>query len=1121
MMFSKILIANRGEIAVRIARAAAELELETVAVFSEDDSTSLHARVTDEARQLRRQGPAAYLDIERLIELAVESGCGAIHPGYGFLSESATFARRAAEAGLVFIGPRPEHLELFGDKARARQLAQQCGVPLLSGTTRATTLDEARAFFADLGSNAAMMIKALAGGGGRGMRVVRSSDDVEACFLRCQSEAKSAFGNDGVYVERFMPRARHIEIQVIGDGDEVIHIGERECTIQRRNQKIVEIAPSPTLPHVVRDQLFHAAIKMAEQVKYVGLGTFEFLVDAGPDPRDFAFIEVNPRLQVEHTITEEVYGIDLVKTQIRIAGGASLLDLGLDAQHRIVARGCAIELRINMETVAPDGTTKPSGGLLKTFDVPSGPGVRVDTFGYAGYMTNPRYDSLLAKVIVYSPEKLVDAIRRGQRALREFRIAGLDTNIPLLRGLLGDADFRENRVHTTFLEERVASLLSATHAQEVVLGGAAASADEKTLRRGELDPLSVFDRDSAMSLARSGSAQTPANAPSGTEALASPIQGTVISLDVSGGMSVRGGEPLLVIEAMKMEHVVAAPISGIIHSIAVEPGQTVFENEPLLFISPTEGEHDEADSQADIDLDQIRGDLREALARRAELLDENRPDAVARRRKTGQRTARENIADLCDPDSFVEYGGLAVAAQRHRRTFDELRRMSPADGMITGIGAVNGAYFGDEQSRCAVMAYDYTVFAGTQGVINHKKKDRLLTLADKWALPLVLFAEGGGGRPGDEWPTPAGLDTTTFTRFGALNGKVPTVGVVSGRCFAGNAALLGSCDVIIAAERSNIGMGGPAMIEGGGLGVFRPEDIGPMSVQIPNGVVDIAVSDEAEGVSTAKRYLSYFQGRIGDFSSGDQRLLRHAVPENRMRAYDIRALVCALADTGSVLELRPSFGKGMITAFIRIEGHPLGLIGNNSHHLGGAIDADGADKAARFIQLCDAFDIPVVSLCDTPGMMVGPEVEKTAQVRHVSRMFINAAKATIPFFTVVLRKGYGLGALAMSAGSGQASFFIVAWPSAEFGAMGLEGAIKLAYRKELNAIENPADRKLWFEQMVAKSYEENKALNSATFLEVDDVIDPIDTRRWIVRGLKSLPRSRPDRDRKVARIDAW
>jgi acetyl/propionyl-CoA carboxylase alpha subunit/acetyl-CoA carboxylase carboxyltransferase component len=1119
-MFRKVLIANRGEIAVRIARAAAELELNTVAVFPEDDAASLHVRAADEARQLPLQGPAAYLDIDRLIEIALESQCGAIHPGYGFLSESAAFARRALEAGLVFIGPRPEHLDLFGDKAKARELAKTCRVPVLTGTARATTLDEAHEFFASLGSDGAMMIKALTGGGGRGMRVVHSAGDVEAAYLRCQSEARSAFGNDRVYVERFMPRARHIEIQVIGDGAEVIHLGERECTIQRRNQKIVEIAPSPTLPPAMCAMLCDASITMAKKIDYEGLGTFEFLVDAGTDPREFAFIEVNPRLQVEHTITEEVYGVDLVKTQIRIAGGATLAELGLTASRPPLGRGCAIELRINMETVAADGATRPSGGRLETFDVPAGPGVRVDTFGYAGYTTNPRYDSLLAKLIVSSPETMADALRRGQRALREFRIEGLDTNIPLLQALLEDADFSANRVHTTFLEERIASLLSVVQSR-FTPDRQSAAAPATARSRGNVDPLSVFDPNSPISIPRGGVTTAPTDAPGGTIVLPSPLQGTVVSFNVGSGTSVRAGQPLLVIEAMKMEHVVVSPVSGIIHSIEVEAGETIFEKAPLLFISPVEGAQDAGDAPEDFDLDEIRGDLREALARRAERLDESRPEAVARRRKTGQRTTRENIDDLCDPESFIEYGGLALAAQRHRRTVEELRRMSPADGMVTGIGAVNGLHFGDERSRCAIMAYDYTVFAGTQGVINHKKKDRLLTLAEKWSLPVVLFAEGGGGRPGDEWPTPAGLDTTTFTRFGALNGKVPTIGVASGRCFAGNAALLGSCDVIIAAEGSNIGMGGPAMIEGGGLGVFRPEDVGPMSVQVPNGVVDIAVADEAEGVSTAKQYLAYFQGNLRDWSCGDQRMLRHAVPEDRKRAYDIRGLIRTLADIGSVLELRPNFGPGMITALIRIEGRPLGLIGNNSHHLGGAIDADGADKAARFIQLCDAFDIPIVSLCDTPGMMVGPEIEKTGQVRHVSRMFVNAAKATIPFFTIVLRKGYGLGALAMAAGSGQASFFIVAWPSAEFGAMGLEGAIKLAYRKELIAIEDPVDRKVWFEQMVAKSYEENKALSSATFLEVDEVIDPLETRRWIARGLKSLPPPSPYRDRKVARIDTW
>ncbi|MGB3865452.1 MAG: carboxyl transferase domain-containing protein [Xanthobacteraceae bacterium] len=1117
MPFQKILIANRGEIALRIARAAAELGIATVAVSPADDRNSAHVATAAESCELPGQGAAAYLAGDAILDIAQRTGCDAVHPGYGFLSESAAFARAAAAQGITFIGPAPEALDLFGDKAKARGLARACGVPVPDGSDAAATPDQAAAFLDRLGPGGAIMVKAVAGGGGRGMRIVRAPGDLDAAWQRCQSEAKAAFGDEALYVERYLPSVRHIEVQVVGDGAGVVHLGERECTIQRRHQKLIEIAPSPGLSGRLRDALYDAAVTMAAKVGYRNLGTFEFLVPTDAD--DFVFIEANPRLQVEHTVTEEVYGVDLVKTQIRIAGGATLAELGLDAT-RIAPRGAAMQLRVNMETLSPDGNAKPSGGTLRMFDPPSGPGVRVDTFGYAGYRTSPRYDSLLAKVIASSPEGLSDAIQRGRRALRDFRIDGVATNIPVLRAILDQPDFVADRISTNFIETHLDAILAA--ASRLDSGNDTGGRPGERARASD-DPLGVFDSAAAIALPeRNASLKTAAaTPPDGAVVVVAPLQGTIVSCEVGSGDTVRAGQQLVVIESMKMEHLVAAPVSGAVDGLMVAPGDTIFEGEPLLHIAPSDDAETAETAQAAIDLDAIRGDLAETLARRAALYDENRPDAVARRRKTNQRTARENIADLCDPDSFIEYGGLALAAQRHRRGIDELRRISPADGMVTGIGAVNGALFDDEHARCAVMAYDYTVFAGTQGVINHKKKDRLLTLADKWSLPVVLFAEGGGGRPGDEWTTPAGLETTTFQRFGDLNGKVPTIGVVSGRCFAGNAALLGSCDVIIADKTSNIGMGGPAMIEGGGLGVFRPEDIGPVSVQVENGVIDILVADEAEGVAAAKQYLSYFQGRLDQWSCADQRLLRQAVPENRLRAYDIRGVIDALADTGSVLELRPRFGVGMITAFVRIEGRPLGLIANNSHHLGGAIDADGADKAARFIQLCDAFDIPVVSLCDTPGMMVGPEVEKTAQVRHVSRMFATGARSSIPFFTVVLRKAYGLGALAMTAGSSQASFFIVAWPSAEFGAMGLEGAIKLAYRKELAAIEDPAARKAWFDDMVTKSYEENKALSSATFLEVDDVIDPCETRRWIIRGLKSIPRPKRSSDRKVTRVDLW
>ena len=574
--------------------------------------------------------------------------------------------------------------------------------------------------------------------------------------------------------------------------------------------------------------------------------------------------------------------------------------------------------------------------------------------------------------------------------------------------------------------------------------------------------------------------------------------------------------------AMKMEHVVSAPLAGIVRRIAVATGDTVPEGLALAWIEPGEAPDDAGDAVAAPDPDHVRPDLAEWRARRALLMDEARPDAVARRRKIGGRTARENVADLCDPDSFEEWGGFAIAAQRGRRSVEDLVANTPGDGLVAGIGRVNGDLFTDDRSRCAVASYDYTVLAGTQGALNHRKKDRLFELAGRLRLPVVLFTEGGGGRPGDtDVSGVAGLDCMAFHLFAGLSGLVPLVGINSGRCFAGNAALLGCCDVVIATRNSNIGMGGPAMIEGGGLGVFRPEEVGPMSVQVPNGVVDVAVEDEREAVAVARRYLSYFQGNLPTWTENDQRALRHAIPENRLRIYEIRSVIETLADAGSVLELRRGFGSGMVTAFARIEGRPIGIVANDPRHLAGAIDAPAADKAARFLQLCDAFDLPVLFLCDTPGIMVGPEVEKTAIVRHCARLFVVGASLTVPFMTIVLRKSYGLGAQAMAGGSQKAPLFTVAWPTGEFGGMGLEGAVKLGFRKELEAVADPGERRRLYETMVERAYERGKALNTASHFEIDDVIDPAGSRARVAAALRASPPPQVRSGRKRPCIDAW
>jgi acetyl-CoA carboxylase carboxyltransferase component len=560
----------------------------------------------------------------------------------------------------------------------------------------------------------------------------------------------------------------------------------------------------------------------------------------------------------------------------------------------------------------------------------------------------------------------------------------------------------------------------------------------------------------------------------------SPMQGTVAVVAVRAGDEVHTGRELVVIESMKMEHVVAAEGPGVVEAVSVVPGDPVRPGDPLLTVrhrapgdevgAPAHPPADTAEAEDSEAAATPRHDLAEVAERHRLGLDPARPEAVAKRHGRGRRTARENIDDLVDPGSFVEYAPLAVAAQRRRRDLDDLVRNTPADGLVGGVARIGGR-------PAVVMSYDYMVLAGTQGWQNHRKKDRLFDLAERQRLPVVFFTEGGGGRPGDvDAPGVSGLDCMAFALFAGLSGLVPLVGVASGRCFAGNAALLGCCDVVIATEGSSIGMGGPAMIEGGGLGVYQPDEIGPLDVQTANGVVDVAVADDAEAVDVARRYLSYFTGprwwdpTAPDWACADQALLRGLVPEQRLRAYDVRRVVDGLADTGSVLELRRGFAAGMLTALARIEGRPVGIVANDPTHLAGAIDAEGADKAARFMQLCDAFDVPLLFLCDTPGFMVGPEIERAAQVRHVSRMFVVGASLTVPFGTVVLRKGYGLGAQSMAGGSFKSPLFCVAWPTGEFGGMGLEGAVRLGFRKELEAIDDPQERQQLFDQMVERAY---------------------------------------------------
>ncbi|ALG84654.1 acetyl-CoA carboxylase family protein [Gordonia phthalatica] len=1020
----KLLVAGRGEIALRIIRTAREIGVATVAVYASDDAATAPVRAADETVALPGDGPAAYLDIAAVIDAARRTGADAIHPGYGFLSENADFAEACAAAGIVFAGPSPAVLRRFGDKQAARFAAVAGGLDVLASTDGPADLASIETFASECPEG--VMLKAVAGGGGRGIRPVRAGEDLAAAHRSAVAEAELGFGDGRVFAEELFTRGRHIEVQVIGDGVDAVAIGDRDCSVQRRRQKMIEIAPAPDLSDEVRSRLRAGAARLCAASGYRGLATVEFLVR---DDRA-VFLEVNPRIQVEHTVTEEVTGVDLVAVSLILADGGSLADCDLPAADANPA-GFAVQARVTLRTA----------GRLTAFVPPTGPGVRVDTFGEPDLETSLRYDPLLAKVIVRAP-RLTAALAKADRALSDFVIEGVDTDAPLLRAILADDEFLAGPVDTGFLDRRV----------------------------GDLEPAAVLNEAAA------------------GDVLA-PLTATVVEIAAEGAV-IPAGAPLAVLEAMKMQHEVLAETAMHVDRVLVAAGRTVTAGGLLMTCRPA-GSDETVDAAHTVDLDRLRDDLAEVDERHRLTRDEARPDAVAKRRRIGRRTARENIDDLVDDGSFVEYGSLVIAAQKARRPLDDLIARTPADGLVGGVATVRGA-------AAVVMSYDYTVLAGTQGWRNHAKTDRMLEIALRRELPVVFFTEGGGGRPGDtDLDIIAGLDVPTFRAMARIRDHAPSIAVVSGRCFAGNAALAGACDLIVATPDANIGMGGPAMISGGGLGEFPPEAIGPIDVQRANGVVDLVADDEAHAVDLVRRLLGYFQGPAADWTAPDPRLARHAVPENRLRAYDVRAAIDAVADVDSVLELRPDYAPGIVTGFLRVEGRPFGFVANSGLHLGGAIDAAGADKLGDFLELCQLRGVPVVSFCDTPGFMVGPDAEEQATVRRFSRLFSIGARLTVPLGAVVLRKGYGLGAMAMTGGSFRAPQFTVAWPTGEIGGMGLEGAVRLGFSKELAAAPDDDARAELYDQLVASMYERGRGLSAAMTFELDDVIDPADTRRWI------------------------
>jgi len=488
-------------------------------------------------------------------------------------------------------------------------------------------------------------------------------------------------------------------------------------------------------------------------------------------------------------------------------------------------------------------------------------------------------------------------------------------------------------------------------------------------------------------------------------------------------------------------------------------------------------------------------------AQRAATLDEARPEAVARQHDRKRWTARERIAALADSESFVEYGSLVQPRDR--------RLEGPADGLVMGVAQV------DARPVC-LLAYDFTVYAGTQSPNNHLKIDRMLELARKNRWPVVCWTEGGGARTNE---LGVGGQVYSFVRLAALSGLVPTIAIVPGPCFAGNANLAGVCDLVIGTRDATMGIAGPPLVAAATGEKLRPEEIGPAELHARAGSMDLLCDDDREAIGAARAYLAFFGERSETVETPNTEALRSLVPESRRRAYDVRKAIRGIADVDSVLELRDRFGRAAVIALARIGGRTVGFVANQPSHLAGAVDSDAADKMARFIGLCDAYDFPLVMLCDTPGFMVGPRSEATALVRHSSRVLIALANATVPVLSVILRKAYGLGYYVMGSGAFEPALH-VAWPSAEFGGMGLEGAVEIQHREQLAAAPDEAARAELREQLVEAMRQQMGAFELARDFSIDDVIDPADTRTILASVLDALPAAPPRESRKHP-VDAW
>ena len=1135
----RVLIANRGEIAIRIARAASAIGIESVAVHPRADEFALHTRVATQARAIGGPGAeadpiSAYLDIDALLAVAADTGCDSVHPGYGFLAENAELARRCADAGLTFVGPRAETLALFGDKVAARTLAAANGIPTVAGSAEPVA-DAAEAAAAATEIGYPVMLKAAAGGGGRGMRLVAGAEEMAEAFARCRSEAEAAFGDGTLFVERRVERPRHIEVQVLADATgATIHLWERDCSVQQRNQKVVEIAPAAGLDPDLRARLLHDAVRLVAAADLINAATVEFLVD--PSDGSHFFIECNPRIQVEHTVTEQVTGIDLVEAQFRIAGGATLADLGLGSQAEVPEpRGHAVQARV--VAVGP--------GTLTAYKEPTGPGVRVDGSGYVGYTPPPQFDPLLAKVIASSGSSgdLPAALDRTARALADFHIAGLPTNLGQLRAILADAAVRAGDARTTLLTER----------PEL-----ATPSGPQTNGRDPADAVALFESRAAVLSGGGGGSPAPqpvaaATGPSltpedGQRAIESPMGATVIECRVAVGDRVGPGQTLVTLSAMKMETNITAPAAGtIVDLIDLAPGTTVGAGQVVALLGGAgadqgggpsgNGATAPAEESWQPTLDQI-GDLHRLATER--LASGSTDPGVVRQRSRGKLTCRERIELLLDDGSFREVGSVAGFA-----SYGD-------DGTVEAFTPANHVGgWGDIDGRTSVVcADDFTSRGGhSDGAIGAKSL-YLDRLSIELAIPSVRLLDGssGGGSVASMVPAqkgegestakeskgaikagrprvsggggsflPSHLGSTPYTRQLTT---VPVVNVLLGSVVGIGAAkaVLGHFSVMVRDIAQLFVAGPPVVSHAMGYDVTK-EELGGWHIHCRNGSVDNLAETEEDAIDQTRRFLSYLPGsvfeappslppRTDDPADRREDELLHLIPRKRTTTFDVRRAIELMADHDSFFEIGRLWGSDQVVGFARFNGRTVGVLASDSRHAnGGALTADGCAKLTRHLDLCDLFNIPVLNLVDNPGFAVGIEHEVNGTIRKGGEWMVAFAQVQVPIFTVVMRRSFGV------AGNNYASprsapSVRVTWPAADVGGIPPEGGIEAAYKRQLAEAEDPVALRAELEARIESA---RGPLGPLSRFELEEMIDPRDTRRhiceWIEQAyrLVSLP----------------